>query len=137
MQIDGTCLCGHIRYEADIDPERVMVCHCTDCQISTGSFRTGVLVEAEKFRLISGTPKVYVKTAESGNLRAISFCPECGTQLHGSHVEKPTTYSLRLGTILQNPALQPKAQIWCRSALPWVFDLESIPKVDKQPILKI
>ena len=32
------------------------------------------------FRLLSGEPKVYVKTGESGTKRAQAFCPECGTQ---------------------------------------------------------
>jgi hypothetical protein len=37
MQIDGQCHCGRIAYQAEIDPVRVSVCHCTDCQALTGS----------------------------------------------------------------------------------------------------
>jgi len=37
MKIDGGCFCGNITFEADIDPEKVMICHCTDCQSITGS----------------------------------------------------------------------------------------------------
>ncbi len=37
MQIDGQCHCGHVAYEAEIDPEQVGICHCTDCQALTGS----------------------------------------------------------------------------------------------------
>jgi len=29
MKIDGRCHCGYISYEAQIDPEKVMICHCT------------------------------------------------------------------------------------------------------------
>jgi len=44
MRIDGRCHCGYITYEAEIDPEKVMICHCTDCQTLSGSaFRTVVL----------------------------------------------------------------------------------------------
>jgi hypothetical protein len=44
MKIDGRCHCGYITYEAEIDPEKVMICHCTDCQTLSGSaFRTVVL----------------------------------------------------------------------------------------------
>jgi hypothetical protein len=32
MQLTGGCHCGHITYEAEVDPETVRVCHCTDCQ---------------------------------------------------------------------------------------------------------
>lgn len=137
MNIDGACMCGYLKYEAEIDPERVMICHCTDCQNSGGAYRTGVLVDVEKFRLISGTPKVYLKTAQSGSARAISFCPECGTQIHGAHAQSPKNYSLRLGTARQRAELVPRLQIWARSAMSWTFDLTGIPKVDTQPNFKL
>ena len=69
MKIDGACHCGLITYEADIDPEQVRVCHCTDCQSLTGSaFRVVVPVPADKFSM-SGEPTAYIKTAESGARR--------------------------------------------------------------------
>jgi hypothetical protein len=37
MKIDGQCHCGMVSFEATIDPARVSVCHCTDCQTLTGS----------------------------------------------------------------------------------------------------
>jgi len=93
MDIDGACLCGAIRYEATIDPTRVRICHCTQCQIqSATAFRTGVLVPKERFRLVAGEPKVYVKTAESGNPRALAFCGDCGTSIYGTSPTNPTTY---------------------------------------------
>lgn len=36
MKIDGGCHCGAITYEAEIDPNSVAVCHCTDCQTLSG-----------------------------------------------------------------------------------------------------
>lgn len=129
MPIDGACLCGQVRYEARINPERVSVCHCTDCQINSATaFRFGVMVRAENFRLVSGTLKTYVKTAESGNPRLLSFCPDCGTSIHGSDVENTRYYSLRLGTARQRAELRPRLQVWCRSALPWLGDFLDTPR---------
>ena len=80
MKVTGGCHCGHITYEAEVDPATVRVCHCTDCQKLTGTaFRTNVASLPGTFRLMSGSPKIYIKTAESGNKRAHGFCPECGT----------------------------------------------------------
>ena len=43
MKVDGRCHCGYIRYEAEIDPDTVAICNCTDGQILSGSaFRTVV-----------------------------------------------------------------------------------------------
>jgi len=134
MRVDGGCHCGKITYEADIDPDKAGLCHCTDCQTLTSSaFSLFVPVPKEKFRL-RGEPRVYVKTAQSGNRRAQAFCPECGTRIYASAEKDPLVFNLRLGTVRQRAALSPRAQIWCRSALPWVNGLSSIPQHAKQPM---
>jgi hypothetical protein len=88
MKIDGRCHCGYVTYDAEIDPEKVIICHCRDCQMLSGSaFRTMALSREGTFRLRSGQLKIYVKTADSGTKRAQSFCPECGTQIHSGNAE--------------------------------------------------
>jgi hypothetical protein len=132
MRIDGGCHCGNLSYEAQIDPEKVGVCHCTDCQALTGSaFSLFVPVAKEAFRL-RGRPKTYVKTAESGNRRAQAFCPECGSRIYASAEKDPQVFNLRVGTVRQRAQLKPKAQVWCRSALPWVMDLGTVKQHAKQ-----
>jgi hypothetical protein len=62
MKIDGACHCGYIRVEGEADPEKTTVCHCTDCQVGTGSaFRVNVPVPGATFR-ITGQPATYLKT---------------------------------------------------------------------------
>src|SRR5215213_7475356 len=100
MRIDGRCHCGFISYEAEIDPEEVLICHCTDCQMLAGSaFRTTVSARQGTFKLLPGELKVYIKTAESGEQRRQMFCPECGTPICSTSVgEGPKGYSIRLGS---------------------------------------
>jgi hypothetical protein len=134
MRIDGGCHCGRISFEAEIDPEKVGACHCTDCQTLSGSaFTAFVQVPKEDLRL-RGQPKVYVKTAESGNRRAQAFCTECGTRIYASAEKDPPVFNLRLGTVRQRAALAPKFQCWCRSALPWAMDLSTVRQYPKQPM---
>ena len=58
MKVTGSCHCGQITYEAEVDPA-VRVCHCTDCQKLTGTvWRAGISSLPGTFRLISGAPKV-------------------------------------------------------------------------------
>src|SRR5262245_53808696 len=71
MKVDGGCHCGHIRFEADVDPETAGICHCTDCQALSGSaYRPNVRTVRGGFKLLAGQPKLYIKTAESGTKRA-------------------------------------------------------------------
>lgn len=135
MKIDGGCHCGHITFEAEIDPAEVGVCHCTDCQQLSGTaFTTYVYAPRAGFRLLTGKPKIYYKTGSSGAKRAQAFCPECGSRIYASAaVAEPERYNLRVGTIRQRRELRPQVQIWCRSALDWVMDLGSVKQVPRQP----
>lgn len=134
MHIDGGCHCGNITYQAEIDPDAVTICHCTDCQTLTGTaYRVNVRVRKQDLKLSGGVPKVYVKTAESGNQRAHAFCPECGTPMYSTSVESdPQVYGLRVGTARQKAQLAPQKQGWCRSAMPWSMNIESLPKIATQ-----
>ena len=37
MEWNGGCLCGEIRYRANVDPEWVAYCHCTMCRKQSGA----------------------------------------------------------------------------------------------------
>ena len=131
MDVDGSCHCGHVRYEAEIDPAKVIICHCTDCQaLSSSAFRMVVLANKGSFRLLSGEPTIYVKTADSGRKRNHAFCPKCGTHMYatppGDNPEQH--YGLRVGSIRQRAQLRPSLQLWCASAFGWIDDIQSIPK---------
>jgi hypothetical protein len=134
VHVDGSCHCGAIRFEAEIEPKRVGVCHCADCQtFSSSAFRTSVLVPENQFRLLQGSPAIYDKVAESGTPRGLAFCASCGTHVYGTtQGDGPAFYSVRVGTLAQRAELRPVAQLWCRSAVPWLADLDTIHKIQTQ-----
>ena len=134
MKIDGGCHCGHISYEAEIDPDNVGLCHCTDCQKFSGSaFRIGVPAAEGSFVITRGEPKTYIKTAESGGKRVQAFCAACGTHLYTTSVgDNPKIYRIRVASARQRNDLPPKAQIWFRSAQPWVTELGTLRSVETQ-----
>lgn len=134
MLIHGKCHCGAIRYEAQVNPAQVAVCHCTDCQQFAGApYRAMVSAAAEHFHM-DGQPQLYAKTAASGRHRVQAFCGTCGTHLYavdpGDH---PDRYGLRIGAIAERRELgPPMRQVWCQSALPWAMDLTAIPQIAAQ-----
>jgi len=133
MKVQGQCHCGQISFEAEINPDAVRICHCTDCQSLSGSaYRLNVQTPADSLVLLSGTPKIYIKIAESGNKRAHAFCPNCGTPIYAASPHNTATYALRVGTLKQRAQLKPSRQIWFRSAQSWVTDLGDVEKVERQ-----
>jgi hypothetical protein len=133
VKVNGRCHCGQITYEAIVDPDKVTVCRCTDCQMLSGSaFRTSVPAAAEAFSLRTGSVKTFVKAADSGTGRTHAFCPDCGTPVYSCAIEKPSTYTLRIGCLQQRADLAPRRQIWRGSALKWSNSLLDLPSLDRQ-----
>jgi len=134
MKIDGACYCGEIAYEAEIDPDKVFVCNCSDCQTMTGgTCHVNVLVEESDLTLLSGEPAKYIKTADSGKQRVMGFCGTCGSHLYATDVgDGPLTYGLRIPTSRQREQLVPKVQLWVRSRPQWLADPSAIPEKEMQ-----
>ena len=138
MNIDGTCLCGQIKFEAIIDPETATICHCTDCQINSGT-AFGYVVGAinDSFNLLKGELSFYIKLADSGAKRELAFCGKCGTRIYAKPENgKSGFFGLRVGTIRQRQSLHPKRQVWKKSCLDWVECIETDQTFDTQPKIK-
>ncbi|MGG5823498.1 GFA family protein [Falsiroseomonas sp. HW251] len=135
MKVDGRCHCGEITYEAVVEADDIAICHCLDCQRLGGSaFRANVPARADTFRMLTGTPRLYVKTGDSGARRLHAFCGTCGAPVYSCAVENPPTYTLRVGALNQRLELgRPKRQIWTKRRLPWVPPFEGVPEVEGQP----
>lgn len=135
MKVDGACHCGALRYQAEVEADRVSICHCSDCQVLTGSaFRVSVPALPGTLRWLSGAPRVYTKTAESGRLREQGFCERCGTPLYAtSPGPEPRLYNLRVGPLAQREQLTPVREIWCRSELPWLSQLGTLERSEQSP----
>ena len=133
MKIDGRCHCGAITYEAEIDPAKVLVCHCTDCQSLSGSaFRVAVPAEGDSFKLRSGQPKVYVKPRPKAVTTGTRLSAlHCGSAIYASAAGGKPPLSIRVGTIRQRDQLIPRKQVWFRSAQRWLADLDTVAKHEK------
>jgi hypothetical protein len=136
MHVTGTCHCGAITFEADVDEGRVFTCHCTDCQvIASTAFRFGAIVRRETFSM-SGLYAEYAKIGTSGQRRMQVFCPTCATGIYSYSPDSAAPFlSLRLGGVHQRAQLTPVHQLWYGSALPWVARLSEIPQCMEQEIL--
>lgn len=100
----GSCHCGAIAYEADLDlSQGTARCNCTFCaRVRNWSAAT----TPEKFRLIRGADRV---AAYGQDLRACAhlFCPLCGVRI-GSRGDMPEVggpfASVMVSTLQVSPA---------------------------------
>jgi len=134
MKVDGQCHCGAITFEAEVDPEQAYVCHCTDCQRISGSpFRWAVNIPKENFTLLAGSPKTYVKHADSGAESHQVFCPHCASPIYStSSRDDWKSLNVRVGTLRQRDELKPKTQLWCRSSQAWIAEIDAGEALETQ-----
>ena len=137
MRVNGSCHCGAITVEAEVDETQVAVCHCLDCQILSGSpFRTVAITPWESL-VVRGEPNTYVKVSESGRRRAQRFCANCGTPLYAENADASGgMVTLRTGFLAQRAQLTPRFQIWRCSAESWVDNLAAIAPHERQEPLE-
>jgi len=137
MKISGGCFCGGIRYDADIDENRVAVCHCRDCQVFSGSaFRMACPAAPSSFGFTKGEPRHFDKTADSGKVRRMAFCGDCGTHLCSLPVGPGADsgfVSLRIATADNFHKIQPVREIFGDSRVPWLSPIATLAQFPGMP----
>jgi hypothetical protein len=132
-QISGSCLCGAVTYEADCEIQRIVNCHCLDCQQATGSVHTTLVFVPEDAVKIKGYPSSYTHMADSGSTMVKRFCSSCGTQLFSMNSRRQGAIGIRAGTISQKHIVQPQLNIFCDSAVASTPMDDKLPKFGKMP----
>lgn len=120
-RVFGGCQCRALTYEISAEPLVLYVCHCSECQTQSGSaFGMSLTVPEEGFRLLSGTPRHWRRSSESGHGVDCAFCPNCGTRIYHRAERKPGTINIKAGTLDDTSWLDPAGHLWTDKAQPWV-----------------
>ena len=131
--IEGRCLCGRVHYVADVEPNFVGLCHCTDCQKFSGSAFTTVVALPAAALKVTGKLKTFTKPGDSGKPMHRRFCPECGSGIVDEADALPGLVMVYVGTLDDRSWVKPQSQIYCDSAQPWVHLGGAMKRFAKTP----
>ena len=135
IKTNGRCFCGEVTFSVEVDPVRVALCHCLDCQQVSGSaFRHTALVSRDSLVFHSGNVTYFDKVGDSGNVRRQMFCATCGTNI-GSvppDDEGAPFASIRVPILDAKDDLPPRVQVWHRSHVTWLDALDTLSVLDTQ-----
>jgi hypothetical protein len=111
-QIIGGCLCGQVRYQADVEPSFTAICHCKNCQKQVGTAFTVWIAIPKSSLSVRGTVKTFHGKEDSSQAVERHFCPDCGSPITtdaaalpsltlvnavGDHADQPVILSNRDG----------------------------------------
>lgn len=118
----GHCLCGAVSYEFEGDPAMVAMCHCEDCQRSSGAaFSVNVAIDLDQLKITGRESMTTYNTVgqENGETRDRNFCAKCGTPLFSVLHEANDMAFLKAGTLDDKTWFAPELEVWTDSAQTW------------------
>jgi hypothetical protein len=117
---DARCSCGAIALSLPGPTSLVAACHCVACQRRTGApFGVGAFYPAEAVT-ISGTPKEFVRAAESGGKVRFYFCTDCGSTVYWKADNLPAMIGVAVGAIADPNFPAPIKSVFEQSKHGWV-----------------
>jgi len=129
--IEGSCLCGRIRFSTTREALTQLLCYCTDCQtVSGASSYTAYVVPLNSMSLIQGEPKSFDVVADSGRTNSRRFCADCGSRLW-AEIEELGVASVNALALEDRTHFQPVANHCTDSAPGWCRVDESLQHIPK------
>lgn len=132
-EVKGGCLCGAVRYAASGDPVFVGVCHCQDCQKFSGGAFAIIVAMPKPAVSVEGALSTFTKPGDSGKSIHRRFCPNCGSSVLDEADALPDVVMFAAGTLDDASWVQPRMQIYCDSAQPWVQLSGEMQRFGKMP----
>lgn len=131
MAITGGCQCGAIRYALSEAPDRVSICHCRDCQLSSGApMVSWAAMPAARLSVTQGEP-VTVNTSGDTYRR---FCGRCGTGLfYVNETFLPGLVDVQSVTLDDPAAFPPGAQVQTAEQPSWAAHIHALPAFARYP----
>ena len=133
--LTGGCACENIRYECTEEPIVQLMCHCRDCQRSTGTaFSSIMIVASDKFRYLKAQPTFYEVIAESRRPVRRGFCNQCGSQISAHWPTRPQMLIITVSSLDDPSRFEPIAESWLSRAPSWHPVHPNTAKFDEAPV---
>ena len=130
--LQGSCLCGGVRFEVSEPFQTVSQCHCTSCKKLSGGVGTvSGRVQTEAVRILEGDELLRTYQPEEGSSK--TFCSACGSNLFGAGWPESPRTSVRLSALDSHFDQKPEQHIYVRSVAPWeTLPDDGAPRYDER-----
>ncbi len=126
-RLQGSCLCGGVRFQINGPLTGALNCHCKMCRKAHGAaFRSRARVEAAAFEFLTGEEMVKFYESSPGTHRG--FCNTCGSPIFSRFDDDKSCYGLPLGPLDGDPGVKPKLHVFVSDKAPWHDITDSLPQ---------
>ena len=114
----GSCLCGEVTFEVRNDFHLFQLCHCTQCQKSTGTAHaSNLFTQPENITWHSGQDSI-VRYDVPGRRISNVFCGSCGSRVPWLSLNGGTL-AVPAGSLDGVPSIAPQANIFWPERAAW------------------
>ena len=130
----GGCTCGAVRYEAKGDPVAELHCQCRHCRSRSGTGHSSYVVfSGEGAVTVSGKPRTFSMTADSGAEKLHAFCPDCGAPTHVTFPASPGLTAIHPGGLDAPERFHPAFVTYGSRGLAWDAMAGNVKVFEKLP----
>jgi hypothetical protein len=117
----ASCSCGQLKLTMEGDPTDVTLCHCFECQRSTGSvFGVSTYWPKSACRSIEGEARLWRRSSDAGRWLDNYFCPVCGSTVYWYAEFAPDEIGVAAGNFADPGFPAPTSAVWDSCRHPWV-----------------
>ena len=125
--LEGSCLCGTVKYEIRGELGGGVFCHCSRCRKASGSaFASNAAVAAAEFVFTAGEAALTTFSTPAGVHRL--FCSRCGSPIITRRDALPGSVRVRLGTLDTPLSVGPERHVFVGSKAAWYEIHDELPQ---------
>jgi hypothetical protein len=116
--MQGSCLCGGVRFEVTEPFQVVRACHCASCKKLSGGVGTANgRSRSDAIRILAGEELLRSFQPDEGSSK--TFCSRCGANIFGGGWPDSEVVSVRLPILDEPYEGKIEAHTYVRSLAPW------------------
>ena len=126
MWATGRCLCGAVRYSAEMRPKWTALCHCESCRRSAAAPLVAWMGFETHQVHWTGDRSFFRSSAKAKR----GFCGGCGTQMSFESTKWPGELHLYAVSLDDPTRYEPQLHCHVREQLPWLHIGDDLPRFE-------
>lgn len=126
--INGSCLCGKVKFQISGEPYSLSYCHCSRCRKAAGIFSAVLIGKSDDLLITEGQDEIAkFKSATEAKFERC-FCKECGTSL--GDMASGNVYVIAASALDDDPKIRPSLHIHTASKPEWYEIVDDLKKFE-------